>query len=74
MDKEAVDHMLMYWMWLGLVAGIIVLFAIHYFVRASIRRLKRLDEALRTEAEQFEAHRKKELWDIEQAKKLDDLD
>ena len=56
-------------MWLGLVAGVIALWIVYCFVRANIRRLKLLNEALRAEDERFETHRKKELWDIEQAKK-----
>jgi uncharacterized membrane-anchored protein YhcB (DUF1043 family) len=62
------------WMWLGLVACIIALFVVYHFVRANIRRLKRLNEELRAETERFEAHRKKELWDAEQVRKLNHPD
>jgi flagellar biosynthesis/type III secretory pathway M-ring protein FliF/YscJ len=54
----------MFWIWAWIC--LVVLVVVFLIGRAQVRRLKRLDEELRAETERFEAHRKKELWELEQ--------
>lgn len=56
------------WAWGGLVLFVIVLFVVYHFVRANVQRLKKLDQELQAEHKRFEAHRAKELWDLEHTK------